>query len=245
MATNLRVEVRRGVSALRESIGDHGLWTTAGLVASTAAGQVAFPVIRARRRRARFTFRGTALPYAVHRYNNAYRNERTVEIAVARWFLAGAGPGRTLEVGNVLGHYGVTGHTVLDKYETVPGVISSDIVGFRPDEPFDTVLAISTLEHVGWDEQPRTPEKVIKAIEATRACVAPGGRLLVTLPIGWNTRLDEELRAGTIGFQRETWLVRTSAANDWQETDRDEALRAQYGHPFRNANALLIGTETR
>jgi hypothetical protein len=241
----LRVELNRGICAVRESIRKKGVLAAATLVASTAASQLAFPVIAARRRDRRFTFQGEQLPYTLHRYNCTYRNERTVEISIARWFLAAGRTGRMLEVGNVLAHYGVTGHTVVDKYETVAGVLNQDIIGYTPDHPFDTVVAISTLEHIGWDDEPREPEKVLQAIDAVRCCVAPGGRLLVTLPIGYNPMLDDALRSGAVQMQRETWLVRENRSNDWRETDRDEALGREYGRPFRNANALCIGTEHR
>jgi hypothetical protein len=239
----LRVELSRGVGAVRDSIREKGPVATANLVAATAVGQLTFPIIRARRRHERFGFRGESLPYTLHRYNNSYRNERTVEISIARWFLSRADNGRMLEIGNVLAHYGVTGQTVLDKYETVPGVLNEDVVSYTPERPFDTVLAISTLEHVGWDESPREPEKVFRAFEAVRNCVAPGGKLLVTVPIGHNKALDGGLRDGTLKFAQETWLVRTSKRNEWREADRDEALRKEYGQPFRNANAIFVGTE--
>jgi hypothetical protein len=239
----LRIELSRGIGAVRDSVKEKGVVATANLLAATAAGQIAFPVIKARRQGERFTFRGHELPYTLHRYNNAYRNERTVEISIAKWFLSRADNGRVLEVGNVLAHYGMTGQTVLDKYETVPGVLNDDIVDYSPEQPFDTVLAVSTLEHVGWDEQPREPEKVFRAFESVRNSVAPGGKLLVTVPIGHNKALDGGLRDGVLKFQQETWLVRTGRNNVWREADRDEALSKEYGRPFRNANAIFVGTE--
>jgi hypothetical protein len=243
----LRVELTRGIEAVRGSIKERGLATTAGLVGAIAAGQLAFPLIRARRQDKRFTFRGEQLPYFLHRYNNTYRNERIVEISVARWFLSQKDKdnGRVLEVGNVLSHYGRTGHTVVDKYEPGEGVINADIVDYQPDELFDTVVTLSTLEHVGWDEEPREPEKVFAAFEAVRGFVAPGGRLLVTIPIGYNTTLDEGMRSGRLTFDEEVWLIRTTRNNDWRECDRDEGLAARYGSPFPAANALCVAIENR
>lgn len=218
---------------------------TVALIATTVAGQLAFPVIRARRRDDYFTFCGERLPYAVHRYNNTFRNERIVEISIANWFLSGAANARVLEVGNVLGHYGVNGHTVVDKYETAPGVINADIVDYVPERRFDTVVSISTLEHVGWDEEPREPRKVFQAFDAVRGFVAPGGRLLVTIPIGYNTTLDEGLRSGALTFDREIWLMRTNRRNEWRECGRDEALAGAYGSPFNAANTLCVGVDHR
>lgn len=234
-----------GFDAVRDSLRERGLVTTARLAGAIVAGQLVFPLIRARRRARRFTFRGERLPYFLHRYNETYRNERIVELAVARWFLTRHDNGRLLEVGNVLAHYGRTGHTVVDKYEPGDGVINADIVEYEPDELFDTVVTVSTLEHVGWDEEPRTPEKVFAAVDAVRGFVAPGGRLLVTLPIGYNPTVDEGLRSGRLAFDEETWLVRTTRNNEWRECGRDEALAARYGSPFPAANALCVGIDHR
>jgi len=52
-----------------------------------------------------------------------------------------------LEVGNVLAHYFNVGHNVRDKYEKYYGVINEDVVMFKPAEPCDLVVSISTLEH--------------------------------------------------------------------------------------------------
>jgi hypothetical protein len=239
---SLRVELVRGMAAVRNSIKEKGLVPTAKLVVTITAGQLAFPLIRSRRRGEYFTFLGERLPYAMHRYNNTYRNERTVEISIAKWFLSGK-DGRVLEVGNVLAHYGVTGQTVVDKYETAPGVLNTDIVDYVPEQPFDVVVALSTLEHVGWDERPREPEKVFRAFQAVRKCVAPGGVLLVSIPIGYNQTLDDGLRSGALTFDREIWLIRTTRSSDWRECTREEGLAGAYGRPFHAANTLCIGVD--
>jgi hypothetical protein len=139
-------------------------------------------------------------------------------------------------------HYGHTGHTVLDKYEVIPGVLNDDIADFVPEVPFDSVVAISTLEHVGWDETPREPAKVFRAIDNVKNCVGnPGGRVLVTMPIGHNKALDAGLRAGDVTFPEESWLVRRNRRNEWAEVERDEALSKEYGSPYTNANGLFVG----
>src|SRR3954451_22447894 len=67
----------------------------------------------------------------VHRYNETWRNERAVEVPLVVEALD-AHP--VLEVGNVLGHYGHCGHTVVDKYERAPGVLNVDVLDFAPHE---------------------------------------------------------------------------------------------------------------
>lgn len=227
-------------AALPESLGERGLVRSAGRAAAVLGAQISLPLTRVRRRNDRFSVRGAQLPYTFGRYNNAFLNERAVEISIAKWFL-GRDPGRMLEVGNVLSHYGVTGHTVLDKYEEVPGVRNEDIVDFRPETPYDTVVAISTLEHVGWDETPREPDKVLRAMRRVKECATAGGRVLVTVPTGYHPRLDRALRTGELRFPQEHWLVRTNRRNDWVEADRDVALDRDYGRPYTGANGLYVG----
>jgi hypothetical protein len=84
---------------------------------------------------------------------------------------------------------------------------------------------------------------VFRGFEAVRECVAPGGRLLVTIPIGYNQALDEGLRSGALAFDQESWLIRTTKNNDWRECAREEALAGAYGHPFHSANALCVGID--
>ncbi|HEX4725037.1 MAG TPA: hypothetical protein VH333_21165 [Pseudonocardiaceae bacterium] len=236
----LRTEVSRTVSALRGSINDKGVVRTAERVAAVAAAQVLAPLIRTRRQNNRFEFRGERLPYTLARYNNSFLNERAVEVSIAHWFLS-KNTGRVLEVGNVLRHYGVTGQTVLDKYEVIPGVLNYDVVDFVPESPFDTVVAISTLEHVGWDETPRQPDNVFRAMDNVKKFGGTDGRVLVTVPIGHNKVLDAGLRAGKVSFPQETWLARTNRRNDWAEVEPEEALSRTYGEPYTGANAIYVG----
>ena len=130
-----------------------------------------------------------------------------------------------LEVGNVLAHYGAPGHDVLDKYEDAPNVINDDIVDFTPDAPYEAILSISTLEHVGWDERPREPDKTLRAYRALRTMLAPGGAMLLTCPIGQNPHLDEYIQQEPLDFPERHYLQRVSRDNEWREVD----LRAVRG----------------
>jgi SAM-dependent methyltransferase len=146
-----------------------------------------------------------------------------------------------LEVGNVLSHYFPTQHTILDKYEKAPGVINSDVVDFRPAEKYDLIVSISTLEHVGWDEKPRKPRKILYALENLKRCCAPGGQIVVTLPLGYNREMDKLLKRGDIRFTERCCLKRISRDNKWIEVEYDEIRHAKYNAPFPSANAVIIG----
>lgn len=127
------------------------------------------------------------LTYVLERYNTTWRNERSVELAVALDFLS-MNAGSVLEFGNVLSHYevgqSVRDRVVLDKYEDAENVINLDVLDFVPKYLFDAIVSISTIEHVGWDERPRNPGKAAVALQHLRSLLKPSGRMLVTAPLG-------------------------------------------------------------
>jgi SAM-dependent methyltransferase len=83
-------------------------------------------------------------------------------------------------------------HSVIDLFEIAPGVLNVDIVDFKPTNRYDLILSISTLEHVGKDDEVR-PEKAIIATEHLKSLLAPGGRLIVSVPLGYNSYVDHML----------------------------------------------------
>lgn len=187
-----------------------------------------------------FQFQGRTYPYFCDSYNATWRNERGVEIALALAFLEKGNPGRTLELGNVMPYYKKFEHDVVDKYEPTPGVLNVDVVDFECTQPYDTVLTISTLEHIGWDEAVKDENKVLQAIEKLKSLTKPNGRMFVTFPLGHNAFLDEHLAAGRVDLPNMGFLKRVSAMNDWVETDLAGVLGAKYNSPYRAANALCV-----
>lgn len=185
------------------------------------AALVQSPIRRRQYRGRTFGYRGERLPYFIHSYSATWNNERIVEIPVAERFLRGRRHQRGLEVGNVLNHYSPrTAHTVVDKYERAPGVLNVDVIEFRPAERFDWIVSISTIEHVGWDENPREPGKAAKSIEHLRGLLTAAGRLLVTIPRGYNPELDHYMTSADPVSQ--TFLTRTG--HDWGEEDPRSAV---------------------
>lgn len=147
-------------------------------------------------------------------YNNTRRNERAVEIPIA---LGYAGPGHGLEVGNVLGHYGVFGHRVVDRYEPANGVEPLDV--FDITGRYDWIIAISTLEHVRWDPpEEQDPTGAIAALRHLESLLAPAGKMLVTIPFGHNPALDDLILSGDSGATRECTLIRHD--DGWIQTAR-------------------------
>lgn len=181
-----------------------------------------------------FTYGGDTLELFDHPYNTTRKNERAVEIPLARRFIAEHGI--DLEIGNVLGHYGHHGHRVVDRYEETAGVENSDV--FDLIIPTGTVVAISTLEHVRWDEPgDRDP---LGGIDALERLLNIADRLFVTVPLGHNLALDGWLLRAPHGATRAATLVRNG--NGWLQTVQPEWK--PYGSSTIWAESVWIGEWT-
>lgn len=209
---------------------------TAGVVAKRGVVYL----FRLLRGRVPFEFGGERYGHFLHPF--ILDNERTVEVPLALRRVERHRGGRILEVGNVLSAFARFDHVVVDKYEKARGIINEDIMDYRPDRPFNLILCISTLEHVGWDETPRDDEKIPRALDAMRALLAPGGEALITLPLGYNPTLDCLLADNALHFDAMGYLRRVSADNRWVEASREEVAGAAFDRPFSCANALVVGT---
>jgi hypothetical protein len=198
------------------------------------------------RRRDPFVFEGDSYRYLFHHYNTTWRNERTVEVPLAARVLERHPSARTLEVGNVLHSYLGERHLspareIIDKYELAPGVRNIDVIDHEPSEPYEVIVSLSTLEHVGWDESPQDPSKAMRAIERMHGWLEPGGELLVTVPLGHHPELDRRLVDGPPLFERLRFLRRAGRDNRWVQAEAEEVRGARYGIPEPFANALAIG----
>jgi SAM-dependent methyltransferase len=217
----------RGAAHVASELGRYGAGLLAGLPWTV------------RGTRGHFHLGGEEYPYLFHRYNATWLTERAVEVPVVQR-LVDREPGRVLEVGNVLSRYRPSQeHTVVDKYERGPGILNRDVLDLGDLGSFDLVVAISTLEHVGWDEEPRRPDAAIEALAALRSMLEPGGRLVLTHPVGYNPHLDDALRGGTVPVAR-TSALRRAGRTRWVEVPPGEAWRAPYDFLLYSARAVVF-----
>lgn len=186
-----------------------------------------------------FLFNGDEYIYFEHPYNGTWMNERAVEISLIKKAIDFYPPEKVLEVGNVLSHYYDLNHTVVDKFERRSGVISQDILDVNFDRKFDFVISISTVEHIGWDELPRVPEKTLWAIEKMRRLLSENGKLMITIPLGHNTYLDQVLYSESLGCDQMFFFKRLTRYT-WLEVGLDQVYGSTYGKKYRSTDGLAI-----
>jgi len=184
-----------------------------------------------------FIFQKESYTYFYHPYDYTWKNERAVEIPIIRKIIEKYQGKKILEVGNVLSHYFPVGYEILDKYEKAPGVINQDIMDFQSNKKYDLIISISTLEHIEWEN----PNRILQVFYNLKKLLAPGGKLVVTLPMGYNPMIDELLKKGEIKFTKIYCLKRISKDNEWIEVSWSDICDAKYDYPFPAANGLFIG----
>ena len=198
------------------------------------------PIIMAKKERT-FQIHGTTYTYFHHSYNTTFINERAVEIPYFRHIIAEFQKDnkRILEIGNVLSHYGTPSWDIVDKFEKGKNIINVDIIDFRPPEPYDLILAISTFEHIGFDEEPQDVNKVILALEHIRqTLLRPGGELIFSIPAGYNPHIEEHITKGRIISDDTILMKRRDWKNNWIETVNKEEV---FGLPYKLfAGGLII-----
>lgn len=213
------------------------LWVRTLSMLNVPLGALGLELVPAWRRRwwmcqQTFRFRGRELPYFFHAYNCGwppYTSERTVELALADDWLSRQAGTRVIEIGAVTPYYwpGRIGE-IVDPFDPHPRVtdrrslLDVDLRGTH-------VLSISTFEHIGTGDyaSQESPEKVS---EAFAKLLAEAAAFLVTVPTGYNARVDELL------FDSSRWpadvsvgfLVRT-ADGSWEEPAQREFARRPYG----------------
>lgn len=195
----------------------------------------------------KFVFDNNKYNYCVNK--NSWATERTIEIPIILKALDKNK--RILELGNVLFQYVKVTWDVVDKYETGKNVINVDIVNFKPKEKYDLIVSISTLEHIGFNENVGVGEtfinkkdsnKTIKAINSLKTnCLKPHGKIIATMPLGYNKDMDIKLLNSELGFDKLVFYKRISFLNLWKEVKKEEIVNPQYNYPFTCANYICIG----
>jgi len=113
---------------------------------------------------------------------------------------------------------------------------------FQSNVKYALIISISTLEHVGYDEEPRNTRKILDAFSNLKRLLAPNGRIVVTLPLGYNHEMDNFIKEKTIRFNSQYYMKRISSANDWKEINQNEVEFAKFEESLPpHANELIVG----
>lgn len=172
-----------------------------------------------------FYFKGKEFKYFYGLYNATWKNERAVEIPIILYLLKKFDEKDILEVGNVLDHYISVKHDVVDKYEKNKKVINEDVVDFKSNKKYKLIVSISTIEHVGWDENPKEPLKILKAIKNLKSHLSYKGKMIITFLKGYNSYLDKLLDDGKLGFSKIYYLMKITEDNKWVEINSKDNIK--------------------
>jgi hypothetical protein len=205
--------------------------------------RIAFaPIIVKLKRKRTFIFNNKKHKFFYHKYNTTWANERCVEIPIVREFI-GNTKEKILEVGNVLSHYQNVDWSILDKFEKGKGVVNKDIASFKPGTKYKKVISISTFEHIGYDDDSpsNSTKKIINAFNnLQKNCLKKGGTAIITVPLGYNPKMDEIVFRNKLKF-KEIKFVKKVSRNDWEEVSSKDAKNSKYGRPYSYANCVAIG----
>lgn len=187
-----------------------------------------------------FYFQGKKLEYLIHPYNLTWINERTIEIPIVLQFIKDSNTKKIIEAGAVLGHYTNAPWRVVDKFEKGENITNEDLVDFNPEEKYDLIACISTLEHVGFDDVDE-PEKIVKVVENMKRWLNKRGKIIATMPLGYNKYMDELIFSNKLGFSKMYFMKRINRKNKWVEVDMEKVKNSRYNYPYNNANSIVIG----
>lgn len=178
--------------------------------------------------------------YFHHPHNTTWANERTVEIPVAWTELCRRLDGTILEIGNVMGNYFNFAHTVIDKYESGPGITTCDLFEYKPDKQFDFVISVSTIEHVGCYKTESNPELAVRAMSHLRSFIKPDGAAFISIPLGQNKPLTKAIVDDGCEYKWRRCMRRTSAANTWEQCNLGDIATIDYGTPYPCGNGVVF-----
>ena len=193
-----------------------------------------------------FKFNGNRYKYFEHEYNKTYSNERVIEVPIIWKIVEENKDKKILEVGNVLSHYFNVSHDIVDLEEKYENVINKDIRKYKPNKLYDLIVSISTLEHIEGNKK-ETKELFNNLLKL----LTPGGKLIVTLPLGTNLMLDKFLKNGDISFQNMYCFERVSVVNDWKERYWEDIKKEDFSHfthfgaKYVSVPFMLIGMHSK
>jgi hypothetical protein len=188
------------------------------------------------------SFQGRSYAYFYHRWNLTWRNERCIELPIVLDAVQKCNASNVLEIGAVLRHYANSTWTVVDKFEIASGVINQDIENYKPGKKYDLIVSISTLEHVGFDDEVKDTDKINRVMaHITSNLLNSGGIFLFTVPLGYNFDLDVKLHMGVFNLDGYAVYQKSLLTGQWSEVELDSVSSCIYGSRGSGAGELFVG----
>lgn len=191
-----------------------------------------------------FNINNSELPYCRDRYNDAFNNERSVEVSLGRYFLNKFNNDVT-EIGAVLPYYSNDEHEIIDLTDNHPK--SKKINGLEYDVTNKNVLCISTIEHMYRAEYNNGSD--YDSIIFLNKILMFAKNYLITWGIGYNKFLDDYVKKHP-EIPRFI-LKRVNKKNEWEVDINFNNFDYLFGHydgkhfpiaEFNNANAICVIT---
>lgn len=192
-----------------------------------------------------FRFNNKEYAYCFHKYNVTWISERAVEIPIMLEILyKNLKRGKkVLEVGNVLKHYKTDSSTwpIVDKYERGSDVINADIVDYKSSKKFDLVISVSTMEHVGFDEEDIDSSKIDQAIEHVwKNLLKKDGQFIFSFPLGYNINLDKKVLNGKLKHVSDIKFLKRVEKLKWEQVGIRKLKDVKYNYPYAGGNSLVV-----
>jgi len=226
-------------ATIKRLIGKYGFQNTIRFGAKVITDYIIFQLFVKDKK---FFFKNTELKYFVDFNNGTHTNERIIEIPILLNYIKNYSGKSILEIGNVLSKYHNFNHVIIDKYEKDKEVLNQDVSEFCLQKKFDLIISVSTLEHVGFDEEEKDPNKILLGIKNLERHLKENGIIIVTLPLGYNFPMDKMIRESKIEFNQKYFLKRTSSRNTWKQVKEKDVFQKKYSSKFPpHTNELLVG----
>lgn len=188
----------------------------------------------------------TLYPYYISTYGATWASERCVEVPIFMKLLNQglAESKQILEIGNVLEHYRARDKTwdVVDKYEVSKDVVNEDIATYNPNKKYDLILSVSTMEHVGFDEDIIDDKKIERSIKhIMQNLLLPNGVFIYSVPVSYNPAVDKILANEVKQNKDNIFFLKRNGILNWSQVDFAVAQNTKYGESyFGSSDAISI-----
>ncbi|MDI6785163.1 MAG: hypothetical protein QMD92_00480 [bacterium] len=199
-------------------------------------------------RKKTFIFQSKKYCYFYNRRNYTFINERAIEIPIFNRIVNKYKIGKILEVGSTLWNYFHQDYHIVDKYDHSTGIINMDILSYKPKFKYDLIISISTLEHVGWNENLYSAKKsknnndcFFKTIKHLESLLSNKGVLIFSVPLGYNPFVDLSLTKNFKYFTELHFMQRSYFKNQWKQVKYKHIKNLKHNHILSYSNAIVVG----